>query len=287
MSEMVSRPMAIPTETRKLPWALWRRQARAIFRLELKRSFLGRRVIGLVILALMPLVIFAARWASVVLRGAIEDASEATRGFAITYQAFFLHFVIFLGCVFVFGNLVRREVLDRTLHYYFLTPVRREVLVIAKFLTGLLATSVVFGLSTVVSFLLAYAPNQGAEAFLLRGPGLGHLAEYLLVTVLACVGYGSMFLAFGFFFKSPALPALFFFGWEWLHFLLPPLLKKLSIVHYLQPLCPVPISEGPLAILSDAPSPWLAIPGLLLLATVLLAISAWRVRKMEIMYEED
>lgn len=287
MSEMVSRPMSIPTETRKLPWALWRRQARAILRLELKRSFLGRRAIGLVILALMPVLSFAARWVSVVLRGAVENASQATSGFAISFQAFFLHFVIFLGCVSVFGNLVRRETLDRTLHYYFLTPVRREVLVIAKFLTGLLATSVLFGLSTVVSFLLAYAPDQGAEAFLLRGPGLGHLAAYLLVTVLACVGYGSMFLALGFFFKSPAIPALFFFGWEWLHFLLPPLLKKLSVIHYLQSLCPVPISEGPLAILSDAPSPWLAIPGLLLLATALLAVSAWRVRKMEIMYEED
>jgi ABC-type transport system involved in multi-copper enzyme maturation permease subunit len=287
VSEMVSRPISIPSESRKLPWAFWRRQASAILRLELKRSFLGRRAIGLVILALLPVLSFAARWVGVEFRGIVEDASQATRGFAISFQAFFLHFVIFLGCVSVFGNLVRREVLDRTLHYYFLTPVRREVLVVAKFLTGLLATTVLFGLSTVASFLLAYAPDQGASAFLLRGPGLGHLAAYFLVTVLACVGYGSLFLALGFFFRSPAIPALFFFGWEWLHFLLPPLLKKLSVVHYLQSLCPVPISEGPLAILSDAPSPWVAIPGLLLFATVLLAISAWRARQMEILYEED
>jgi len=94
-----------------------------------------------------------------------------------------------------------------------------------------------------------------------------------------------MFLALGFFFKSLAIPALVLFGWEWLHFLLPPFLKQLSIIHYLQSLCPVPVSEGPLAILSDALSPWVAIPGLLLLAAVLVGISMWRVR-MEISYEE-
>lgn len=288
MSEMVSRPVSVrAAASGGKPWAFWRRQTLAIMRLELRRSFFSRRAILLYVLALMPVVSFALRWVHVEFRGINEDASEATSGFAIAYQAFHLHFLIFLGCVSVFGNLVRREVLDRTLHYYFLTPVRRELLVIAKYLTGLLATSVLFGLSTVISFLLAYAPEQGAEAFLLRGPGLGHLASYLLVTVLACVGYGAMFLTLGFFFKSPAIPALFFFGWEWLHFLLPPLLKKLSVVHYLQSLCPVPISQGPLAILADAPNPWLAIPGLLLLSAALVAVSAWRVKNMEIMYEED
>jgi ABC-type transport system involved in multi-copper enzyme maturation permease subunit len=285
---MVSRPVpSVRAAASGKPWAFWRRQVLAIMRLELRRSFFSRRAILLYVLALMPVVSFALRWVHVELRGINEDASASTSGFAIAYQAFHLHFLIFLGCVLVFGNLVRREVLDRTLHYYFLTPVRRELLVIAKYLTGLLATCVLFGLSTVISFLLAYAPDQGAEAFLLRGPGLSHLASYLLVTVLACVGYGAMFLTLGFFFKSPAIPALLFFGWEWMHFLLPPLLKKLSVVHYLQSLCPVPIDQGPLAILIDAPSPWLAIPGLLLLAAALVAVSCWRVKNMEIMYEED
>ena len=83
------------------------------------------------------------------------------------------------------------------------------------------------------------------------------------MTFLACIGYGAVFLVFGFFFRSPAIPALAVFGWELIHFLLPPLLKKISVIHYLQSLCPVPVSEGPLAMLSDAPSPWVAILGLL------------------------
>ena len=107
------------------------------------------------------------------------------------------------------------------------------------------------------------------------------------MTFLACVGYGAVFLFFGFFFKSPAIPALAVFGWEGIHFLLPPLLKKVSVFYYLQSLCPVPVSEGPLAPLSDAPSPWLAVPGLLLFAALLVALSAWKIRRMEIKYEEE
>ena len=46
-------------------------------------------------------------------------------------------------------------------------------------------------------------------------------------------------------------------------------------------------AEGPLAMLADAPSPWVAILGLLLLAAVLVAISAWKIRGMEISYDES
>jgi len=77
------------------------------------------------------------------------------------------------------------------------------------------------------------------------------------------------------------------FGWENLHFLLPTALKKFTFIHYLQALCPVPISNGPFAIVSDAPSPWVAVPGLLALTVVLLALSAWKIRRMELLYTED
>jgi len=107
------------------------------------------------------------------------------------------------------------------------------------------------------------------------------------VTFLACLGYGAVFLAFGFFFKSPAIPAVIVFGWEGINFLLPPLLKKISIIYYLQAFCPVPLSEGPFALLTEAPSAWVAVPGLVLLTAVLLAISWKKVRGMEISYEED
>lgn len=269
------------------PWSQWRSQGLAVMRLELRKSFLGKRVFLLLVLALMPVFILALR---AIIPQAVDDPAnlaDATKTFSAIYQAFILRVIVFLGCVWIFGNLIRREVLDRSLHYYFLSPLRREVLVVAKYLTGLVVAVVLFGAATLISYLLAYAPHTGVDRFFLRGPGFAHLGSYLLVTALACMGYGAVFLALGFFFKSPAIPALAVFGWERILFLLPPLLKKVSVAHYLQSLCPVPFDEGPLAILADAPSPWISIPGLLLVSAALLAISALRIRKMEISYEED
>jgi ABC-type transport system involved in multi-copper enzyme maturation permease subunit len=275
------------------PWDLRRRQVGAVLRLELRKGFLGRRAWWLYLLALAPVAILTMMIFA--LRAMPPDmfdpsnTAKATEIFAGIYQGFILRIIVFLGCVAVFGNLIRREMLERTLHYYFLSPLRRELLVVAKYLTGLIVTASLFGLTTILSFLLAYGPYEGTavEQFFLRGPGLAHLGAYLLVTALGCLGYGALFLAFGFFFKSPAIPALLIFGWESIHFLLPPLLKKVTVYHYLQSLCPVPVSEGPLALLADAPSPWLAIPGLLLLAAALVALAVWKVRRMEISYEEE
>ncbi|HXO22011.1 MAG TPA: hypothetical protein VOA87_19010 [Thermoanaerobaculia bacterium] len=268
-------------------WGLWRRQVAAILRLEIRKSFLGKRAFGLYFLALMPVIILGLK---AVVPGGVHDAadlSEAKMTFAITYQAFLLRLVIFFGCVEIFGNLIRREMLDRSLHYYFLAPVRREVLAAAKYLTGLIVSYSLFGASTLATFALAYGPHSGLELFFLHGPGFAHLMAYLAVTFLACLGYGAVFLTFGFFFKSPAIPAVVVFGWEAINFLLPPVLKKISIIYYLQALCPVHLSEGPFALLADATSPWLAVPGLFVVTAALLAISAWKVRRMEISYEED
>jgi ABC-type transport system involved in multi-copper enzyme maturation permease subunit len=282
-------PEALAAPPHRRPWGLWGRQIAAVLRLEIVKSFLGKRAAGLYLLALLPVITLGAR---ALAPGGLDDPQNVagtTELYAGLYQSLLLRLVIFFACAEIFGNLIRRELLDRSLHYYFLSPVRREVLVAAKFLTGLLVAVFLFSLSTVVSFFLAYVPHESTavQNFLFSGPGLGHLGAYLLVTFLACVGYGSVFLALGFFFKSPAIPALAVFGWEAILFLLPPLLKKVSVYHYLQSLCPIPISEGPLALLADAPSPWVAIPGLLILALALIALSAWKIRGMEISYDES
>jgi ABC-type transport system involved in multi-copper enzyme maturation permease subunit len=264
-----------------------RRQAAAIFRLELRRSLTGGRALGLYLLALLPVAFFLLRLLFAKRVIDTGDAGQATLGFATIFQAFMLRLVVYLGCVEIFGNLIRREVLDRSLHFYFLAPLRRELLAATKFAAGLAVAIGLFGLSTLLSFALCYLPYDNAGRFLLHGRGLGHLAAYLGVTALACIGYGAVFFAVGLFGRSPAIPAVALFGWEWLNFLLPPVLKRISIVHYLESLCPVPLSKGPLALLADAPSPWLAIPGLLLLTTALLAFAAWKVRRMEVRYEEE
>lgn len=280
---------AAPPTHAGFSWGHRARQVGAVIRLELKKGFLGRRSIWLYLLAAAPLAPLVARWLFDSGARGSADLESATAWLSGTLQGFFLPVVLFFSCAGVFGNLVRREVLDRSLHYYFLSPLRRDLFVLAKYLTGLIVTLSIFSGSVLACFAMAYLPHDShaVQQFLFHGPGMAHLAKYLLVTALGCVGYGAVFLAFGFFFKSPIIPGLAMFGWERINPLLPPLLKKMSVIHYLKGLCPVPLPQAPIGYLADAPPPWLSIVGLLVFAGLLVYISTFKVKRMEISYEES
>lgn len=279
--------LAAPAGSARMRWV----QVRAVFRIELRRLLLRRRALPAMALALIPVLLMAA-WALVGDEWDRIGLAESSRIHAAIYRGLTVAMVIFFGCVAIFSNLVRREVRDRTLHHHLLTPVRRDLLLGAKFAAGLVAAWLIFGLSTLLTFCFSYSPYLvmdpvGLERFFLDGPGFAHLAAYLGATVLACLGYGAVFLALGMFFKNPVFPALVVYGWEIAVFLLPPALKRLSVGFYLSGLLPLPAEGGTFAILAEPPAAWLAVPGLLLLAAALVALSAWKVRRLEILYGED
>jgi ABC-type transport system involved in multi-copper enzyme maturation permease subunit len=192
----------------------------------------------------------------------------------------------------LFTWLFRGEIVEKSLHYYFLAPLRRELLVLGKFLAGVIATVYIFGLSVLVAFTLMYAHfGTAGRAFVFDGPGMGHLFAYLGVTVLACIGYGSLFLALSLVFKNPILPGIVVLLWETFHAVLPSLLQKFSVMFYLKQLCPVSIPpEGLMAlftVVAEPVSAWLAVPGLLALCTAILVFACLRIRRMEINYLAD
>lgn len=277
------------TRSRASSWSLWTRQTLAIMRLEIRKNFLSRRAFLLYLIAGAPLGLLSM---FALFRMPTDNAGNFN-GLSIAYAAIYggliLRTLIFFGCAWVFMNLFRGEVVDRSLHYYFLAPVRREVLVVGKYLSGLIATIVLFSITTIGSMLLLYFslyPAESARHFL-DGAGAGQLLAYLGVTCLACIGYGAVFLLVGLFFRNPIIPGLLLYGWEWINFLLPPLLKKLSVIHYLQSLVPVPMSEGPLAVLVEPTPAWLSIPGLLIFTSVVLFLACLHIRRMEISYAGD
>jgi ABC-type transport system involved in multi-copper enzyme maturation permease subunit len=274
-------------EAAKLDWSLWARQTLAVLRLELRKNFLGRRALLLYLLAGMPLAVLGA--AAVLVQesdGAFRSFAELNNTYSVIYGALILRSLLFFGCAWVFMNLFRGEVVDRSLHYYFLAPVRREVLVVGKYLSGLVATVTLFGITTLGAFALVYFgffPSQSAE-YVFNGPGFGQALTYAGITALACAGYGAVFLIVGLFFRNPIIPALLLYGWEWLNFLLPPLLKKLSVIHYLQSLVPVPPPLGPFAVLAEPTPAWISVPSLLLLTVLTLALAGLHIRRQEISY---
>jgi len=264
------------------PWSLWLRQIRAIFGLEIRKNFLGRRAILIYLLALFPLAIFA----MMTLVTPTRYFNVLGTIYAYIYGALILRTVVFFGCAWIFMNLFRGELVDRSLHYYFLSPVRREVLLVGKYLSGLVTSSILFTITTVVSMLLLYFPHFASESsrFFFDGPGLGQLFTYAGITILACIGYGAFFLIVGLFFRNPIIPALLLYGWEWLNFLLPPLLKKISVIHYLNSLLPIRLSQGPLAVIAEPTPAWIAVPSLLVVTALVLIVASYRIRHLEIRY---
>ncbi len=268
------------------PWNLWTRQTLAVTRFEARKSFAGRRWIAAFLLAAGPMFLLFVR---LLIVESPEDVGELSLIFAGIFQSYVLRLAIFFGCVGVFTQLFRGEVLEKTLHYYLLVPVRREVIMTGKYLGGLANVSVLFVVSTAVSYVLMYIPSGPGvmEAHFVNGPGLEHALTYSGVAFLACAGYGAVFMLMGILFANPIIPAVLVLGWESLNIFLPATLQKISVIHYLQSICPVPLPFGPLVVITEPTSPWISVPGLLVMTLLVLAAAAFKMRRAEVIYSMD
>jgi ABC-type transport system involved in multi-copper enzyme maturation permease subunit len=275
---------------------LWLTQIAAVLRLEMRKTFFSRRGLWVYLLALAPLVIFGGHTLVQLFKNRRPcNFGEDTNIFAGIFQLLDLRVVVFFGCLGIFMNLFRGEVLDRSLHYYFLAPIRREVLVVGKYLTGIIAAVVIFTSSTVLQWAAMYAhfPAETMTTYLRDGGGWSHLGGYAGVTALACVGYGSVFLLMGTLFRNPIIPAAAILIWESINAFVPPVLQKFSVIYYLKSLCPIdapPDVPRPLSLLivnADPIEPSVAISGILLFTMMVVVIAAWQVRRMEINYGTD
>jgi len=223
----------------------------------------------------------------------VLDFEEDRMIFAGIFQYFYLRLAIFFGCLGIFMYLFRGEMSNRTLHFWFLAPTRREVLLAGKYAAGLIASAVIFGGGALLMLAALVWPHDVVEvqAYWNAG-GLSHIFWYASAAVLGCVGYGSVFLAVGLYVRNPIIPAAVLLGWEAINGILPHALQKMSILYYLQSLCPVPApmdNDAPALVrLLAAPAAPAsgpeAILGLLLLTAFVLWIASLAVRRMQISY---
>lgn len=270
-------------------WSLWLRQIGAIFRMEIEKNFLGRRSLLIYLIAFLPL--FPLTILAFITPPGREwrDFNQYSAIYSFIYNAFIMRTLVFFGSAWIFMNLFRGELVDRSLHYYFLSAVRREVLVVGKYISGLATSIMLFTATTVIAMLLLYFPHFYSQSvrYFTEGRGLTQLLTYAGITILACLGYGAFFLFIGLFVRNPIIPAVLLYGWEWLNFLLPPLLKKVSVIHYLNSLVPVPMSEGPFAVVAEPTPAYIAVPSMLVVTILVLILAAYRIRHMEIRYGSD
>jgi ABC-type transport system involved in multi-copper enzyme maturation permease subunit len=221
------------------------------------------------------------------------DIEEDKQIFAGVFQYFYLRLAVFFGCLGIFMNLFRGEMLDKTLHFWFLMPARREVLLAGKYLAGLTASIVIFTAGAVLCFALmmwAQFPEEGSAYWNSTGPE--HLARYAAAAVLACAGYGSVFLAAGLLLRNPIVPAVILLLWEGINGFLPVMLQKMSVLYYVQSLCPIPPpmdAELPVVMRlllapAEPASPAGAVLGIGVVTALVLVAASRAVRRLEINY---
>ena len=260
-------------------WTLRTRQARAVVGVELRKILGGRRAVPVCLLAGLPVLIM------LLIAVEVPSLGEARTMFSYVFSVVILGATVFFGCALVFTNLFRGEVLRRSLHFYLLSPIRREVLTVGKYAAGLLAVYALFGAVTLLSYLI-FLSIVGGEA--VEGGLLADMLGYLAITVLACTAYGAVFLLFGTLFRNPILPVAGLLGWEMLNFLLPSAIKFLSVSYHLKTLLPVPsMPPRAVAVLAEtAPSASTAVTSLLVLSLLSATLACLRARRMEIRYSE-
>jgi ABC-type transport system involved in multi-copper enzyme maturation permease subunit len=277
------------------------RQIVAIMRIDLRKTFFAKRGLWIYLLALAPEIPMIGHWLFKPDPAGTytpDTLAQDVQIFAGIFQFFYLRIAIFFGCVGIFSNLFRGEMMDKSLHYYLLAPVRREVLVVGKFLSGLTAAIVIFGGSTLLQFpaMFWHHGRELMNQYMFAGPGLSHLASYFLASVLACIGYGSLFLAAGVLFRNPLIPAAGLLVWEGINGFLPAILKKISVIYWLQSICPIPIPAPrgkntnilALLVVDIDPAPAnIAVINLLLISGFVIVWAAMRARKLEIAYGSD
>jgi ABC-type transport system involved in multi-copper enzyme maturation permease subunit len=266
---------------------LLRLQLRCLATAEVRRSLFSTRALPILLLVGMPLALMLLR-ALFMPDSLRASPTRATGEFAEVFHFFLLRFVVFFANALVFVRLFRGEILEQSLHYTLLAPLRRDVLVGGKYLGGVLTSLLVLLPATAMTYALVYlAHGRRGLDILLSATGIGHLAAYLGIVVLACLAYGALFLLSGLFFKNPMVPAVIFLGWEMLTPFLPPLLKALSFVHYLASFAPVPVTLRAFTILAQPVPEWIALLALLAATAGLIIVAARVARRLEISYTAD
>ncbi len=272
------------------PWSLWWQQARRLARIEVRRNLRTKRAWWIYFLAFAPTVL--------ILIHLLKEShpqfamAEDTTVLAGIVQFYYVRLGIFFGCLGIFSRLIRGEMIERSLHFYLLSPVRREVLLLAKFAAGAISALALFGTAMVANFLLIYIGfGPAGTDYMFNGAGMGQLEAYLAIVFLACLGYGSVFLLLSMMFRNPTPAALLVFGWEAINPVMPSLLQKISVASYLRHLMPVTVRGNDIfALLTVTTEPvpgWVATLGLLALIAAVLTYSCYRMRTLEIRYTTE
>ena len=231
------------------------------------QMFWSRKTLFIAAISLLPVIL------ALIFRFSRHSPNDASAIFAIFALAIFVSFLSILVSLLYGTALVADEIDNKTITYLLTRSVNKSSIILGKFTAYLLEAFLVLFPSLLITLLITATDPKMNHSFV---SNLSLFGKYLGVIVLALVAYGAIFTFFGTSFKHPVIIGLLFaFGWEKIAVLVPGLVQKISIVHYLLSAFPpdrVPKHLGDGLFKSTIP-PIPAIIILLLLAGVFLGLS--------------
>jgi len=162
--------------------------------------------------------------------------------------------VIFAGVAFG-SSAIREEQDDQTLHYFFLQPAARWIILLGKFTAFLAFTYPVFLVSLLLVRVLVLAPFgiEGFREHLISGSELMRFAREAIALAVGLIAYSMLFLALSSIIKNNVY-ALFIYGWEVSSHFLPDALKSFSLGWHLREIVGSRQEAGVVEVLAVGPS---------------------------------
>jgi ABC-2 type transport system permease protein len=153
--------------------------------------------------------------------------------FGLIIWAFFVRFSVPVLAVFYGTSLIADEVEDKTITYLFSRPIRREAVLLGKYLAYLVCTLAVV-LPAVVLVWALVVPLGGS-----LGAGFTSMLKDLGILGAGLAVYGALFALVGARLRRPLVVGLVFvFGWESVVLALPGTFSRFTVAYYLQGLVP-------------------------------------------------
>src|SRR5437879_12734555 len=111
-SSTVNIPATGKLPKQPLPWSLWARQVRAIFRLEIEKNFFGRRSILLYLLALLPIFPLSILALFTPPSREWQDFTQYHMIYAVLNGGLILRTEVFFGCAWTIRKRIRGEIVS-------------------------------------------------------------------------------------------------------------------------------------------------------------------------------
>jgi ABC-2 type transport system permease protein len=201
---------------------------------------------------------------------------------------FFLQFLSALVALFYATALVADEIDNRTITFLITRPVRKYSIILGKFSAYMLEALLILVPPMLLTFLIIATDSGMSSDF---AASLSVFSRWLGVTMLALIVYGAIFTCFGAFARRPVIfGMLFAFGWEKTVLIVPGIIKKFSVIHYLMSVS----SEEPVMQEFGVSLPRGAIPNspvllsivvLLIIAIIFLGLSIFTIYHKEYRFE--